>query len=262
MAKTKRQLTAATADPYWLYQESVQNPDWTVPFLERVFRSRVKRKPLVLREDFCGTAYLATEWVRSHPRRRAVGIDIDPKPLAWGRKHNLSRLGPDAERVRLVQGDVRDGDAEVAQIVAAFNFSYWCFLERQVLRSYFRSVREGLSEPGVFVIDLHGGPDAQYELEESTKQRGYKYVWGQGMLDALTHVVDCSIHFDFPDGSRLDHAFTYHWRLWSLPELRDILADAGFSRIDAWWEVEDDKYRRRRHVDNTEAWVAYLAAWR
>jgi hypothetical protein len=28
----------------------------------------------------------------------------------------------------------------------------------------------------------------------------------------------CHIHFDFEDGSRLERAFSYDWRLWSLPE--------------------------------------------
>ena len=43
-------------------------------------------------------------------------------------------------------------------------------------------------------------------------------------------------HFRFRDGSKLERAFTYIWRYWSIPELVDALRDAGFGRVDAYFE--------------------------
>jgi hypothetical protein len=37
-------------------------------------------------------------------------------------------------------------------------------------------------------------------------------------------------YFAHREGSALRDAFRYDWRIWSLPELRDLLNEAGFSR--------------------------------
>ena len=50
----------------------------------------------------------------------------------------------------------------------------------------------------------------------------------------------CNIHFKFPDGSKIKRAFSYTWRLWTAPELRDMLLDAGFRNVTVYWEGEDD----------------------
>ena len=39
----------------------------------------------------------------------------------------------------------------------------------------------------------------------------------------ITHATTCHIHFKFPDGSKLKKAFTYEWRLWTAPEIRELL---------------------------------------
>ncbi|MCZ7685175.1 MAG: class I SAM-dependent methyltransferase [Sandaracinaceae bacterium] len=101
-------LTAKTADRHVLYQVAVQAPDFEVELLDSHFKRRVGRKPVSLREDFCGTALLCSEWVKSDEARTATGIDIDESVLAWGREHNLGPLGEAASRVALVRGDVRE----------------------------------------------------------------------------------------------------------------------------------------------------------
>ena len=85
----KPPLTSRTADPYDLYQRSVQNVEHEIDFVDRVFLKHRARRAATLREDFCGTANTACEWVRRRRSNIAVGLDLDPKPLAWGRKHNL-----------------------------------------------------------------------------------------------------------------------------------------------------------------------------
>ena len=73
------------------------------------------------------------------------------------------------------------------------------------------------------------------------------------------------IHFRFKDGSALSRAFQYDWRLWTLPEIRELLIEAGFERADVYWEGTDketgegtDVYRRREHAESDPAWIAYV----
>ena len=68
-------------------------------------------------------------------------------------------------------------------------------------------------------------------------------------------------------GRRIERAFRYDWRLWSIPEIRDALHDAGFSRTEAYWERTDRKsnegtgvYYRAKRAPDDPAWVAYVAA--
>ena len=66
-------------DKYGLYERSVQRPEFDIDFINRVYTKERARVPLVLREDFCGTAYISSEWVRSHPKRTALGLDLVPR---------------------------------------------------------------------------------------------------------------------------------------------------------------------------------------
>ena len=72
---------------------------------------------------------------------------------------------------------------------------------------------------------------------------------------------------DNRDGTKMRNAFTYDWRLWTLPELRELLLDAGFATVDVytegWDDDEDDTdgiFRKRKWFDNQSAWVAYVVA--
>ena len=80
----KRLTLARRADRYDLYQQSVQEPEHEVKFFHRVYKAAFGCRPVVLREDFCGTFAVSCQWVASRADRTAVGVDIDPEPLAWG----------------------------------------------------------------------------------------------------------------------------------------------------------------------------------
>ncbi len=255
-------MTAATADPLKLYEASVQCTEATIDFIDDVFKNKSLAPPMRLREDFCGTARLCGDWVSSHPERTAVGLDIDAPTIDWARVHNIEPLGEAATRVELRNQDVlaiTDGDFDV---VAAFNFSYWVFQQRAVLKQYFEAVRTALRPGGDFVMDLHGGPDSQFILEEDTRYDGFTYVWDQESFDPINNRVVCHIHFKFPDRTKLEKAFTYDWRIWSLPELRDLLDEVGFNNVETWWDGEDDVIRPAISALNLESWIAYLVAWR
>ncbi len=260
MKKLPKPLTAKNADRHLLYQRSVQSVDFEAHFFHRTFKKIRQRIALSLREDFCGTALLSATWVKSHPARSAIAVDIDPKVLAWGQENNVAPLGEAAERVCLRQADVRVKHREQVDIINAMNFSYWIFTTREQMRDYFVQVRKGLVQDGIFFLDLYGGWGSQEPKQEPRKIRGgFTYVWDQASFDPIDNHVINHIHFEFKDGSRLKRAFTYDWRFWSLPEIRELLLEAGFSHVEVYWENNGD-LRRRTRAQNQPGWLAYLAA--
>ncbi|MBN2714272.1 MAG: class I SAM-dependent methyltransferase [Deltaproteobacteria bacterium] len=233
--------------------------------MDEIFASRRSDRALSLREDFCGTALLCAQWVKSHNERTAVGLDLDRDTLNWGMANNISPLGDAAARIQLKCQDVLDAaPGNGFDIVVAFNFSYFVFKQRQVMCQYFKNVHTAMNDGGLFILDLHGGPDAQFRMEEPTDMGEFDYVWDQDQFCPITHNTLCHIHFHFRDGSKMRNAFTYDWRMWTMPELRDILSEAGFSQIDAWFDEDNgnDEYAICKTTENMEAWVAYLAAWK
>lgn len=267
LAATGR-LTARNADKHWLYEESVQNADYEVRFIARVFKREYQRPPVSLREDFCGTALLSSNWVAAGKNRTAVGVDLHGPTLAWGRRHNVAPLGERAARVTLIQDDVRNVQGPPADVLAATNFSWWVFKSRAELAGYFANCLASLNREGMLLLDLYGGPEAQVPQEEARELEGFSYVWDQDAFNPITHQVRCLIHFDFPDGSRLRRAFRYDWRLWSLPETRDLLAEVGFRKTVVYWETADRDgepsgvFRPSNTGDLAPAWVAYIIAYR
>ena len=260
--QARSRLTAATVDKYVLYEKSVQDPDFEIKLFDKVYR-RSGKKALNLREDFCGTAVLCARWVNGHADRVATGVDLDPEVLAWGREHHIDPLGDKARRVQLLQLDVLEPTRAKHDVIAALNFSYWVFKTRDVLRQYFTNARKRLAKDGVFVIDAYGGWESQEPMLEPRRiPGGFTYVWDQDGFDPISHDILNHIHFEFPDKTKLDRAFTYDWRFWTLPELQEVMREAGFADVEVWWDDTDNDddpvYRPRRHVTNHPGWVAYI----
>ncbi len=255
-------MTASQADRHRLYELSVQHSESTIELIESIFASKNDRSPLSIREDFCGTSLLCADWVKSDPGRTALGVDNDRTTLDWGIEHNISPLRTDAKRVELLQQDVRDETKSGFDTVAALNFSFSVCHKRADLIAYFKSARAALADDGFLLLDLHGGPDSQFQLEESKELNGFDYVWEQEMFDPINNRTVCHIHFRFHDGTRMNNAFTYDWRLWSIPELKEAMKEAGFESVEVWWDGEDDTLSPVNSAENTEAWIAYMAAWK
>jgi SAM-dependent methyltransferase len=265
--KAKAAKMSERADRHALYELSVQNVEQEVEFLDETFHDIRGRRPVLLREDFCGTAQAACEWVASNRRHRAIAVDVDPEVLDWARRHRVRKLKPGArKRLELLEADVRTVETPPPDIVCAFNFSYWYFKDRRVLLDYFKSVRRALAEDGLFFLDLYGGSDAFVECKEKTEYDDFTYVWDQASYDPVTGHYVCHIHFRFPDGSRLNRAFSYHWRLWTLPEIRDLLVDAGFSSHQVYWQGTDEdgeasgEFFAATEGENDPAWIVYIVA--
>lgn len=269
-------LTAATADKYELYQDAVQSPDHDVAFFAGLYRRKHGKPALHLREDFSGTGLLSATWVDRGPRYTAECFDIDPEPVRWGLENNVEPLGQKAaERIHFHLKDAREPSIiRRPDVRVALNFSFFIFKQRRDLLDYFRAVYDDLPPGGLFVLDTYGGPDAFHEMEE-TRQicnrvgTPFTYVWDQEEYWPATGAYKTHIHFRFRDGSEMHKAFSYDWRLWGLPELRDVLADAGFATVDSYWEGTsadgeggNGVYRKNKRGENCMAWVTYVICWK
>jgi len=266
-AGVARKTMADQADIHELYEESVQNVEHETEFLQTTFNALRGRTAYLLREDFCGTASASCQWVRQGDQYQAIGIDIDSSVLDWGRKHRLGALPvADQTRVSLIESDVLTVETPPADVLVAFNFSYFIFDTREKLRRYFERAYQGLKDDGVFFVDLFGGPEAQEEMREKTKHKGFTYIWHQARFNPVTHFIRCHIHFKFPDGSKIKKAFTYEWRLWSAPEIRELLLEAGFSKATVYWEGEDEDgegngvFTPEEKGEADLAWIAFIVA--
>jgi SAM-dependent methyltransferase len=269
--KRNYKYTAATADKHELYQLSVQDPEIEIAFINRVYKKTHGRLPVSLREDFCGTALFCAAWAKSNPERTATGIDLDQPTLDWGIEHNLAALDEPGKRVKLLCQNVLDPVDEAFDVALGLNFSYWVFFTRDDMRAYFRGVHASLGRQGILFLDAYGGPYsmeamAPDEIEKTPIKGGFTYLWDQHEFNAIDHRVLNHIHFEFKDGSKLERAFSYDWRFWTLPELRELLQEAGFSKTHVYWEDEDEDgegtgvYRARKRAANSGAWVAYIVA--
>lgn len=271
MPKPRRpRLTARTADKHILYEESVQSPESDAAYMSRYFKKTNGRPARSFREDFCGTALLSCAFARLNRENRSLGVDLDTSTLRWAREYNLSRLPPDERgRVRLLRADVRSIHAPKVDVVAALNFSYSVFKTRSELLRYLKNAHRSLTPGGLLFLDAWGGGQVQFILKERRRLRGFTYVWDQAEFDPITHGILCKIHFEFRDGSRMRNAFIYDWRLWTLPELRELMEEAAFSDVHVLWEGTDRKtskgngvFRRVERGGNEQAWVSYVVGRR
>ena len=138
--RLRRRSMADQADRHYLYQESVQDTEAEIDFVEETWAELRDRPAELLREDFCGTANTACEWVRRNALHRAIGVDLDGRVLQWGRLNNIAQLDPDQQsRIELLQEDVVETLPELSDIVLAMNFSYFLFNTRGSMLEYFRN---------------------------------------------------------------------------------------------------------------------------
>jgi SAM-dependent methyltransferase len=265
-------------DRHVLYEASVQSADYDLDFFERVYRRHHGRSFRRFREDFCGTAMLSCAWALRRPENESWGVDLDAPTLAWAKREHLARMHGAARRVTLVRADVREVTRPKVDLVTAMNFSYWIFRERDELRNYFRAVRRSLKRGGLFVANIYGGSGAMEPLTEKRRIAasqgpdglripGFTYVWEQASFNPIDHRLKCHIHFKLSDGRMLKRAFSYDWRMWTLPEVRETLHEAGFAATEVYVEgwnhtlhEPDQHYRRRATFDNQEGWLAFVVA--
>ena len=264
--KKKRKKGPESKDLHRLYELAVQSPDANLDFCDRIYKKKNGKRAKLLREDFCGTAFLSVDWIGRRKDNSAIGVDLDKETLDWGREHNIEPLGEDASRVELIRADVRSVQKPKADIVAAFNFSYYIFKTVPDLRAYFSAARKSLAPGGIFVLDMFGGWEAQMDVTDKTRYTGFTYIWDQKGFDPVTNNAVFNIHFRFHDGGGIKKAFVYDWRLWTIPEVRDALESVGFKSVEVYWEGADEDgegdgiFRRIHKAENCPGWNAFIVA--
>ncbi|MDZ4676545.1 MAG: class I SAM-dependent methyltransferase [Oligoflexia bacterium] len=255
-------------DKYALYEVSVQSPDTQVDIYLDIYNDINKKKPRHFREDFCSTFILSLEWVKRHKSHTAVGIDLDSEPLRYGKKMHLSKLSTDQKkRMRLLRQNVISVTKPKADIIGVGNFSFYIFQKRDVLIEYFKCCLKSLQKKGIIVLEMAGGPGTIEQRKETktvkmSRGKKFKYIWDQKSFDPIPRQAHYAIHFKFADGSTLKNAFTYDWRVWTIPEVREALYEAGFSKTYVYWDQSDSgnsyDYLQTEKATNDHAWVSQI----
>lgn len=273
-ALNRRQKSAKGLPPfdkYRYYLESVQSPIEDMKFLDKVYRDvhGKKARARVMREDFCGTFANCKAWVEMASDKVAHGVDLDPEPLAWGMSEHFEKLAPEArKRLEIHRKDVMGKDLPRADVICGMNFSYFIFKQRETLKAYFKNCLRTLNDGGVLVLDCFGGSKCYEPIEEETTfdTPRFSYFWDQVSFDPLTANALFHIHFKRPGEAKRLKQFTYDWRMWTVPELKDLLLECGFANVNLYWEgVEEDgsgdgDFQIVDKGDDCESWIAYIAA--
>jgi len=256
-------------DKYELYEKSVQTPETHIEWFSNIYKDIRGGNARHMREDFCGTFQLSCFWVKDHAENTALGVDLDPEPLAYGKRAHWSRLSEGQKKnLKVVRANVLVPTSPKRDLIIAGNFSFFIFKERDVLLSYFKTCLKSLNSKGIMILEMAGGPGMiatgrEQKAVPSKKKKKFTYVWDQKSFDPITHDAKYAIHFKLPGGKMMRNAFTYDWRLWTIPEVKDLLAEAGFKKSHVYWETSHKRsgtgeYARCEKGDNAYAWIAYV----
>ena len=257
---------------YALYERSVQSPDYHAEWFVGIYKDLRGCYPQSMREDFCGTFALSCEWVKRNRRNTALGVDLDPEPLDYGRKTHLTKLTAEQrKRIKILNDNVLSITSPKVDVVLACNFSYCIFKDRVTLVRYprgcLRLARQGRSRhPGPRRWPGHGShpcgseEDGLFPRDRQVRLHlAPKILRSDHARRVLRHPLQAAGRH-----SGIDNAFTYDWRLWTIPEVKDAMVEAGFKDVAVFWETEHEgegtgEYVRSEHGDNAYAWVAYIA---
>lgn len=267
----KVKTTKTKINRYDYYEASVQTPEEHVKIYDQMYRYARKKEARVLREDFCGTFLISCEWVKSHPNRKAIGLDLDPEPILYGKKNNLSRLSLlQKKRVRVLQQNVLKPTTAQPDIIGVGNFSFNIFKTKPELLAYFKAALKSLHPEGLLALELAGGPGF---IKTGREQRTYKtkklgrftYYWDQKKYDPIQAHGLYAIHFKTEQGGWYKDAFVYDWRVWTIPELKEIMLEAGFKKVQVYWEEADattgegnGSWVPMESGDNAFSWIAFV----
>lgn len=221
-------------DKHDLYELCVQSPKDLIPLLRAIHGD----DPSVLGEDFAGTAAVSHLWVE-RDGCSAVAVDHEEEVLHRRGEH---------ERITKHLLDVRKVN-DPCDLLFVGNFSIGYLHTRAELIEYLTHARRRLEHThGVFVCDTYGGESAftlggVHRTHPMPGGKLCRYTWEQHSADPTTGMVTNLIHFRVERAGviefELEDAFIYHWRLWSIPELRDAMEDAGFAQTQVYSKLAD-----------------------
>jgi SAM-dependent methyltransferase len=279
------------ADLLELYRWAVQDPETHAAVLTQMYlRLRDGCRPSVLREDFSGTSAESVAWVAAEAGRTAVAIDQDRATMAWARQRAARLLGDEADRVRFVEADVLTVEpprVSAADVISVLNFSILYFHQREQLAQYLQHAQRCLAPGGILVTNVFGGPGAlrtridRRRVEPVSKSANepapppFEYRWEQRGYNAVSGRIDCRIHFtvdsaqDHTACADIEDAFRYDWRLWTIPELVELMHEANFADVQVWRHTYDPSkgadgvmFGPVDRIENEDTWLAYVIGLR
>jgi SAM-dependent methyltransferase len=261
-------------DKHSLYELCAQNPPRDAKLLRAIHADGVAapRSTLILGEDFCGTAALSRAWCDLLPRGRAIGVDIDEPTIQVARERSGGRdrmtlIRADVRRVRekvdliavlnFSVGEIHDR----AALVRYFKHARSRLKPRGCFICDIYGGTDAF-EPGLLDQPIKPPPKPHPGSRDKIL-----YSWEQRSANPLTGRVVNAMHFEVvprdvavpprqPVRASTDgrhglspkaatsrgtgspqvflNAFVYTWRLWSVPELRDAMLDAGFTSTSVY----------------------------
>ena len=152
-------------------------------------------------------------------------------------------------------------------MVAALNFAACFFHTRAALKQYCERVRESLKPGGVFVLDLMGGAfyeDVNEHENEIEDPEHFSYFLEEEDFDPLNRLAKFKIHYKRKGEPKRKNVFSYTFRMWTPPELRDLLIDCGFADARFYWEGTapdgdgDEIWSLATVGDACDSWHAYV----
>lgn len=268
-------------DRFDCYELCVQSPRHIVAMLAAIHGN----EPLVLREDFCGTAAVSRRWVSEAPDRRALAIDLDAQTLAKAKSLAEATCLQHEQQITFHVGDcigesaISPAAESAADIIFVGNFSIGYIDDRATLVHYLAACKGRLDRGnggfggGVFCCDIYGGASSFRlgGIERRHPSRGkeiIRYQWLHEAADPRTALVVNSISFRVElDGEivqELPRAFVYAWRLWSLRELTDAMLEAGFADVQVYKDLNIAPGEPAAPVQSAEElgedWVVLVSA--
>lgn len=253
-AKGSSSAEAISLDRFDLYELCVQSPDYDARMLRAIHGGTGRSAPRTLGEDFCGPAAICRAWIDLDPKHNcAVAVDRDPETLGRAIAMNTQKSPGDprthiAERTGIlyILADVRVVRDSV-DILCALNYSICELHSREDLVRYLTNARKRLAQSadkrGTFVCDIYAGFDSTLTGTTSRTVKhpaGHtiRYHWQQREANAFTGIVQNAIHFEVKSSGKKEQqirdAFVYDWRLWSIPELREAMLEAGFGTTEVY----------------------------
>jgi hypothetical protein len=250
---------ADSKSKFEFYQNSVQNAKKEAEFFKKEYRMIFNKVPTSFREDFCGTAKLSCEWVKSNVMNTAVGIDFDEETLIWARENNISNLNSGSDRIELINMNVLTeyNPDRKFDIICSLNYSHFLLNKRTDLLKYFINVRKNIKK-GLFIIDLYGGAHIYSDHKYQHQKSSDFYEFSGKQVNILNNTSLCSLNYKVSK-KKFTPLFSFKFRIYSIIELLELLEESGFSKVEEKGKYklflkeinddEEDEYQEYEEVD-------------
>ncbi len=257
-------------DHHALYLASVQDPLSDVARVAKIYKKLNSKDALSFREDFAGTFALSCCWVQAGDKNSAIAVELDQGTLDYGVNNYYAHLCESEQRRLTYFCQDSISKTSPVDICAAFNFSYCLFHTRKQLIRYFKEVHRSLESEGLLFLDIFGGsdseiPEVQERMVDNNDQLApFTFEFVRESFNPIDRKSHYHINFKYNSGEELLKAFQYHFRMWTITEIRDCLKDAGFSESYVFWEDcgEDGwgngEFFETNKQENTLNWNAYI----